>query len=360
MIEISPDLISGKKVLLRYDIDVPIENGRVVEEFRLKAGLPTLRLCLENASEIIILGHIGRPGGREVPELSVEPIYDWLVNHEDLRSHLSTPSTSLSVDPEFTEGSSGKLKLLENLRFEKGEEDCDENYAKELASYGDFYVNEAFAAHHKAASTTVLPTLLPHAAGLRFAEEVKKLTEIRENPKRPLVVIIGGVKIEDKLPAIEAMAKIADYVIVGGKIVHALQSDRDPSPASPVQDDHATGGSNVHVGQLTSDGMDISEETVERWKTIIKDAKMVVWNGPLGKVDSGQWTVDSLGTTRGTYDIAKAVIESGAESIIGGGDTISVLSKMGFLSKFSFVSTGGGAMLKFLSKGTLPTIQALE
>ena len=352
---ISPDLISGKIVLLRLDLDVPLgkvtgnpsaslraSRLQVIEDFRLKAGLPTLRLCLENADRVIIMGHIGRPGGREVPELSVESIYDWLVEHNDLRSHLS----------------SGKLKLLENLRFEKGEDACDENYAKELASYGDFYVNEAFAAHHKAASTTVLPTLLPHAAGLRFAEEVEKLTEVKENPKRPLVVIIGGVKVEDKLPAIEAMSKIADTVLVGGKIAGEIT-------LRSTAVEH-----NVILGELDGSGMDISEKTVTEWKPIIKNANMIVWNGPLGQVQSSRqrrgspeaakFKVQSLGTERGTYEIAKAIMESGAESIIGGGDTLSVLSKMGFLNKFSFVSTGGGAMLKFLSEGTLPTIEALR
>lgn len=322
---ISPDLISGKKVLLRYDIDVPIDNGRVVEDFRLKAGLPTLRLCLEHAEQVVMMGHIGRPGGKEVPELSVEPIYDWLAQYDDLRSHMS----------------SGKLKLLENLRFEAGEEACDLDYARELVSYGDFYVNEAFAAHHKATSTTVLPTLLPHAAGLRFAEEVRRLTEVRENPKRPLVVIIGGVKIEDKLPVIEAMSKIADYVLVGGKIVLELL--------------HSFNGRtiNIKVASLNQNGTDIDEKTLREWEPIIKTAGMIVWNGPVGKVEEEQYS-------KGTKEIAGAIISSGSESIIGGGDTIGILGKLGLLGEIDFVSVGGGGMLKFLADGTLPTIEALR
>ena len=337
---VSPDLVKGKKVLLRFDIDVPIQNGKVVDDFRLKAGLPTLKLCLENAEQVIIMGHIGRPGGREVLELSVEPIHDWLVEN-DLRSHLS----------------SGKLKLLENLRFEVGEEGCDLEYANKilkLAASGEprfqrvqndddnlFYVNEAFAAHHPSASTTVLPTLLPHAVGLRFAEEVQKLTEVRENPERPLVVIIGGVKIEDKGPAIEAMSKIADTVLVGGKLASELGQkyhDRD---------------TNVLAGSLTEDGMDISQKTVEEWEPIIRGAKMIVWNGPLGKVEEEKYS-------KGTEEIARAIIDSGAQSLIGGGDTIKVLNRLGILEKFSFVSVGGGAMLKFLTEGTLATIKALD
>src|SRR3989344_4245910 len=330
MREISPDLISGKTVLLRYDIDVPIKNRKVVEDFRLRAGLATLKLCLENAQQVILMGHIGRPGGKEVPELSVEPIYDWLATHDDLRSHLE----------------SGKLKLLENLRFEPGEEACSLEYAKEILKQvqddgNSFYVNEAFSAHHKAASTTVLPTLLPHAAGLRFAEEVKSLTEVRENPKKPLVVIIGGVKLEDKLPAIDAMSKIADYVLVGGKIVAQLgQTYHD-------------GGTNVQIGDLTDDGMDISQTTIEEWQPIIQKANMIVWNGPLGKFEEERYT-------EGTKKIAEAVISSDARPIIGGGDTISAISTFGLLCQFEkkgILLVGGGASLKFLELGTLPTIE---
>lgn len=297
-------------------MDVPLENNFVKEDFRLKAGLPTLKMCLEHASEVIIMGHIGRPQGQEVPELSVEPIYEWLAEH-GFKDALE----------------SGKLRLLENLRFEDGEDRADLEYAKELATLGEIFINEAFAAHHPAASTTVLPTLLPHAAGLNFAREVAILTRIRENPRRPLVVIIGGVKVEDKLPAVEKMAKIADYVLVGGKIAG------EPS-------------ANIIVADLNDEGTDVTRETIERWQEIIKEARMVVWNGPLGKVED-------MGGERGTYELAHILANCEAEVIIGGGDTVGFLGGLGMLDKFSFISTGGGAMLKFLEKGTLPTIEAL-
>src|SRR3989344_891339 len=198
---VSAYLVKGKKVLLRLDIDVPIEDGKITDDFRLKAGLPTLRLCLENAEEVIVMGHIGRPEGREVAGLSIAPIYQWF-KQNGFSNQLE----------------SGRLKLLENLRFEPGEEACDINYAKDLASLGNFFVNEAFASYHPAASTTILPTLLPHAAGLRFVAEVAKLTEIRNNPKVPFIGIIGGAKIEDKLPVINALAEKATAVLVGGKL----------------------------------------------------------------------------------------------------------------------------------------------
>lgn len=319
---LSSGFVKDKKVLLRLDLDVPLRQAQgklvVEEDFRLKTALPTLNLCLENASEVIIIGHIGRPDGVD-PQLSVSPIYNWLMNQGY--------GEALETD---------KLKLLENLRFEVGEDSGDLEYAKELASLGEVYINEAFGAHHPASSTTVLPTLLPHYAGLRFAKEVAKLTQVRENPKRPLVVIIGGIKSEDKLPAIKAMAKIADTVLVGGKIISEI------SPYDLMGEDH------VMVGKLIPEGTDINDDTISLWQPVIQNASMVVWNGPLGKIEE-----------LGTYKIAKIIIESKAESIVGGGDTISILDKSDLLDKFSFVSVGGGAMLKFLSAGTLPTIEAL-
>lgn len=312
---VTADFVKHKKVLLRLDLDVPLRQAQghgqleVTEDFRLKAALPTLDLCLQNASQVIIMGHVGRPTG-ENPSFSVAPIYDWLTEH-----------------------GYKNFKILENLRFEEGESfdsaqdlrDDNIEYAKELASLGDVYVNEAFGSHHPAASTTILPTLLPHAVGLHFAKEVEKLTEVRENPKHPLVVIIGGVKLEDKLPAIEAMRKIADSVLIGGKIASEIGLSKN----------------------LTEDGFDINDETISQWKLVLQNASMIVWNGPLGK------------TEKGTLEIAKAVIDSGAESIVGGGDTIDLLDQLDLLDKFSFVSVGGGAMLKFLTEGTLPTIEAL-
>ncbi len=329
---ITREFVKDKKVLLRLDIDVPIKNKKVADDFRLKAGLATIKLCLKHAEDITILGHIGRPEGKEVPGLSVAPIYEWL--EENLGAEVLE---------------NGKLKLLENLRFESGEEDCSLTYAKSLAKLGDCYVNEAFAAFHPAASTTVLPTLIPHCAGLHFAQEVQFLTKILKNPKKPLVAIIGGVKVEDKLPVALSLAKIADTVLLGGKIVSELCKHLQPLPA------------NIVVGQLKKSGEDITENTVEAWVPIISRAKMVVWNGPLGLVEDAR--------NNESRKIAQAILKSQAESIIGGGDTVSYLNKIGFLNKFTcltavrgraFVSCGGGAMLKFLTEGTLPTIKALE
>lgn len=316
---ISPQFIQNKAVLLRYDIDVPLKDGRVVDDFRLKAGLDTLRMCLEHGRQIILMGHIGRPTGED-PKLSVSAIYNWLEQN------------GFSQDL-----SSGKLKLLENLRFEAGEERSDPEYAKQLAVLGEVFVNESFAAYHPSSSTTVLPTLLPSAAGLRFAKEVEMLTQIKDNPKRPLVAILGGAKVEDKLPVIEVMSKIADKVLVGGKLVQSAKFK--------VQSEK------ILFGELNQWGTDITDQTVENWKEVISDASQIVWNGPLGKVeDERNWN---------TRKIAEMIINSKIECLVGGGDTLGILDQWGLLDKFSFASTGGGAMLEFLAKGTLPTLEAL-
>ncbi len=320
---VSSGLVSGKKVLLRMDLDVPIKSGKVSDDFRLKAGLETLDLCLNHAQSVTILGHIGRPEGKVVPGLSVKAIVSWF---EEKFAHVNLPE--------------GKLHIMENLRFENGEDEASLDFAKELAGFGDFFVNEAFASHHQAASTTVLPTLLPHAAGLRFAEEVKVLSEVRDKPKRPQIVIIGGAKLEDKLAVVQTFAQIADALLVGGKFPEEIRNEGLRLPA------------NVLVAKMNEDGTDLSAEAADSFARVISGAKQVVWSGPLGFFEKGH--------TQGIEKVAKAVIESGAESIIGGGDTITALTNLGLIGRFSFVSTGGGAMLEFLVKGTLPAIEALE
>lgn len=312
---ISPDFVRDKKVLLRYDIDVVLHP---LEEFKLKAGLDTLKLCLQDASQVILMGHIGRPEGKVVKDLKVEPIRKWF--EVKLQSN--------------------KLKVLENLRFDPKEETCDPAYAKELAVLGDIYINEAFSSYRPAASTTILPTLLPHAAGLHFAQEVQKLTEVRNNPKKPFIAIMGGAKVVDKLPVIQVLAKKADAVLVGGKLVTEIREQQLRLPA------------NVLIGKLTEDGFDIAAETTASWERLIRQSRMIVWNGPLGKFEDPK--------NDQSAKIAQLVMSSDAETVVGGGDTIALLNQLNMLDQFSFVSVGGGAMLKFLSDGTLPTIEALS
>ncbi len=338
---VNAQLIEGKTVLLRLDLDVALspattptthqtESGQIVtsnlvvaEPYRLEAGFETLKLCLDHAKSVIVMGHIGRPEGKEVPELSIAPIVDWI-------------ETKLGN----TELPEGKLHILENLRFEAGEDAADLEFAKELAQMGDFFVNEAFASHRPAASTTVLASLLPHAAGLRFAKEVEVLNHVIKEPKKPLVAVIGGAKVEDKLAVVESLAKVADAVLLGGKLLHEIREKNMTFP------------NNVQVGRLSDDGFDLAPETIMLFQGIISRAAQVIWSGPLGKFEDGH--------NAGNRAVAGAITYSGADSIVGGGDTIACLISIQMLDKMKFVSTGGGAMLKLLAGGTLPTIESLN
>lgn len=345
---VNPQLVSGKKVILRYDIDVAlgrttdyrlpttVEDRRqktediiVLEDFKLKAGLSTLRLCLDNASQVVMIGHVGRPEGKEVPELRVEPIRQWFAQANYQQN--------------------GKFTILENLRFDPRESfdtaqdrEAVMEYAKELAGLGDVFIFEAFSAYRPASSTTILPTLLPHAAGLRFVDEVETFLSVRDNPKKPFIAVMGGAKVKDKLPVIEVLAKKADAILVGGKLVSEIREQNIQLPK------------NVMVGKLNEDGFDIAAETTDSWKDLIAKAAQIVWNGPLGKFEDPKYDQ--------TKKIAEMILDSAAEVVIGGGDSVAALGQYGLLEKAqskSFVSVGGGAMLKLLADGTLPTIQAL-
>lgn len=335
---VTSKLVAGKRVLLRLDLDVPLRlrsghstSFEVAEDFRLRAGIPTLKLCIENASKVIVIGHLGRPEGSD-PAFSLDPVREW-----------------------FKQNGFPQIEMLENLRFNLGEESLDMNFAKKLASMADIFVFEAFASYRPAVSTTVLPTLFPHvkdpegrlcprrACGLRFADEVEKIERVRNNPKKPFIAIMGGAKVVDKLPVIEVLAKKADAVLVGGKLV------------SEIREQNLRLHSNVLVGKLTEDGFDIASETVESWEKLIAGAAQIVWNGPVGKFEDPK--------NDATKRLAEIILSSNAQVIIGGGDSIAALNQARLLDKMekkAFISTGGGAMLKLLSDGTLPTIEALK
>lgn len=356
---VSPQFVKSKKVLLRYDIDVALRfaQGKLVvgEEFKLRAGLETLNLCLDNASKVILIGHVGRPfktaadeKNGNPKELSAKPIQEWF--EKELGQ-----SVDFAENLEQAGRSKNKIVLLENTRFFHGEvpgaeyhatcesKTCDIDFAKQLAGLGEIYVNEAFSSHNPAASTTMVPTLLPHAAGLHFVKEVETLLKVRNNPKKPFVAIMGGAKVKDKLPVIRVLADKADSVLVGGKLVVEIREQNLELP------------SNVMVGKLNENGFDISEDTTSAWSSLISKSAEIVWNGPLGKFEVPKYNQ--------TQKVAEMILDSGAEVVIGGGDSVAALNQYGLLEKAekkAFVSVGGGAMLKLLADGTLPTIEALK
>lgn len=304
------DSIKNKKVLVRGDIDVPLKDGVIVDDTRLKDIKPTIDLLLKNNCQVILCGHLGRPEGVAKTELSSKPIQEYFP----------------------------QIKVLENLRFDPREEANDPEFAKELTDSADIYVNESFAESYREVTSIIgIPKLLPHYAGLRFAMEVEKLSKVMESPVKPMLVIIGGAKLDAKLPVIEKMAMIADNVIVGGKLVTEFKSNN----------------LKITVLQLTPDGKDTSTQTIDAVKSLFENAKTIVWNGPVGIIEDFTYQV-------GTRHIAELVTHNEtAFKLVGGGDTVGFVDKLGLTDKFNWVCSGGSSMLKFLAEGTLPGIQAL-
>jgi phosphoglycerate kinase len=331
--------LNGKEVIVRGDLDASIKDGVILDDHRLISDMSTIEYLIEEGAEVILLGHVGRPNGEEV-SLSTRPIANWFAsqipNSSVSESHLGNFKAFIVNE---------NLTILENLRFYEGEIENDPDFVKKLSNLGDIYVNEAFAASHRGhASIVGLPASLPHYAGFHLVKEIKVLKRIIDAPTRPLTSIIGGAKIETKLPLVERMAQIADYVLVGGEI--ASYKDR----LSGIR-----GRAKVIVGDTNVEKTDILDDSIAQFVGIIHQSMMVVWNGPLGKVDEEE----TLPSEKGSMEIAKAIIESGCYSLVGGGDTGRFLQKVGLRDKFSFMSTGGGAMLEFLSGKKLPGIEAL-
>ena len=348
--------VSGKKILLRLDLDVPLSaTGDIADTTRLKAGTETLQYLLSHGAIVIICGHMGRPNGEIKKEDSLEPVAKWLANELRITNYeLRMKETKLG---EFVGWElSNNLYVLENLRFFPGEEENDPAFAKQLADLAAIYVDDAFAVSHRSAASNVgITTFLPSYAGLQMQKEIENLGKVLENPQRPLVVIVGGAKLETKLPLVSKMHHFADYVLVGGKLVQETQDilkmQHEQLPPSP------TGQKSILlVGDPDESGLDITQNSVENFLQVIVNAKTIVWNGPLGKTGKDA-TTDS---EKGSRLVAEGIIATGAYTVVGGGDTIEFLESQHLLEKFSFISTGGGAMLSFLSGATLPALLPLE
>ena len=325
--------LNGRRVLLRGDLDVPVVNGKVGEDYRLKALLPTLKYLLQKKAAVLILGHAGRPKGRKDVSLSLRPVVHWF--SQELKEELS-----FLEDFPTGESSRPALAVLENLRFWPGEEGNDPDFAKKLAGLGDLFINDAFAnSHRNHASMVLLPKLLPSYAGFQLEREVKELGSVLENPARPLVFILGGAKTETKVPLVAEFAKISDQVLIGGLLMFDRDLEGTPKVVFPVD---------------AADAYDIGPQTIGLFTKIIKDAKTIVWNGPVGKWEDNRY---ELGTRAIAEELA---LLDGSKVIVGGGDTIAALSAFGLLGKMGYVSLGGGAMLEFLSAKSLPGIRAIQ
>lgn len=331
MLSLKEVSLVGKTVIVRADFDVPLlPNGQIEEFLRIEKSLATLKYVLANAEALVIISHLGRPEGRD-EKFSLKVALPFLEEHLQ---------TKIAFQKQLEEKVTGKVVLLENLRFWEGEEKNDSAFAEKLASLGNFYVNECFSvAHRTHASVATLPTLLASCAGFELFREVAELEKIFKNPLHPLIAIIGGAKLETKLPAITNMAKVADKVLVGGKLMFEIDKNNLPN--------------NVVVAVDSHDKKDIGEETIKLFGEDITTAKMIVWNGPMGLFEEEKYEW-------GTRELAKLIASSSGYSIVGGGDTVAALDKEKILDQIDFISVGGGAMLEFFEGKKLPALVALK
>lgn len=327
--------VHSKKVLVRLDLDVPFgEDGEVSDVTRIEAAKKTVKYLIDQGvGNMAICGHIGRPDGVD-SRLSTRNLLKVLSEIFDLQISY--------VDAFWVENFNEKILLLENLRFDPGEEANDSNFAKKLASGFDLFVNESFAtAHRVSASTVGVTRYLDSCAGFRFAEEVDHLENLLKSSERPLLSIIGGAKIETKLPVIIALSKFSDAVLVGGLLPKEIKESKIMFEK------------NVFVAELDQTGMDVSKESLGEFIQKIINAKSIIWNGPIGNFENKLYS-------DGTKILVESLMKSSAKIVIGGGDTINAFNQFGDISKVDWVCLGGGAMLDFISGQKMPAIEVLE
>ena len=334
----------GKRVLVRCDFNVPVENGKVLDDFRIVKCLETIKFLLEKKAKIILISHFGDPEGKRIENLSLDPVAKKL--EEILKQKVKKLKEAIGekVKNEVFSMEPGEILLLENIRFYPGEENCEIDFAKELAKLGQFYVNEAFSVcHRKHASIYLLPKFLPSFYGFQLKKELETLENFLKNYQRPLVCLIGGKKIKDKAPLVKKFSEIGDWILVNHLIwEELLKSQIEIKNKEKI----------LHPLDGIDEKSDIGEKTLKIFEEKIKSAKTIFWNGPFGKIEQKKYS-------KGTEKLAKAILESSAFSLIGGGETIEFTNKLKITEKFSFASTGGGAMLKFLAGERLPGLEVL-
>ena len=386
--------IRGKRVLVRVDFNVPLDTSedgspRVADDTRIRAALPTIRHVLDSDGKVILISHLGRPGGQPNPDLSLACVADHLGTLLDERVRFSSNTVGDTVEAVVDGMNEGSIILLENTRFDSGEKANDEAFSKALAALADVYVNDAFGAAHRAhASTAGVARFVDTAVMGRLMEsEIDALSQVRDQPAHPMVAILGGAKVSDKLGTIRALKNSADHLLIGGAMSYTflealgrdvgtsrIEEDRIDAAESLYEEadgrlvlpsDHVVAPdldedapATVAEDGIPEDrmGLDIGPETVQTYRDIISEAEMIVWNGPMGVFEIEQFA-------DGTRNVAEAVAEAtddGAFSVVGGGDSVSALARSGYTDRISHVSTGGGAMLTFLEGASLPGIEALS
>ena len=384
--------VKGKRVLIRVDFNVPIENGKISDDRRIVQALPTIRSVVERGGRVVLMSHLGRPKGGPEPKYSLAPVARRL--GELLKKDVQFVGDCITPDAEAAALAlkDGQVLLLENLRFHKQEEKNDANFSRLLARLGDVYINDAFGtAHREHASTFGAAQLFqgkPRGIGFLIQKELKFLGDAVANPKHPFVAILGGAKVSDKINVIEKLLAKADMLLIGGAMAYTFflaqgkevgksLVERDkvelakallakaggkiklPVDTVIAQEISDTAQTRIVEGNIPADqeGLDIGPKTRQTYADLIKKAKTIVWNGPMGVFEKKPFA-------QGTQAIAQAVADAtstnGAISIIGGGDSAAAIEQLGLADKVSHVSTGGGASLEFLEKGHFSTLDILE
>ena len=381
--------VAGKTVLVRVDYNVPLKDGEVADDARIEASLPTLRYLLEQRTKLVLMSHLGRPEGKVVPELRLDPVA------KRLESIIGQPVKKLNdcvgpeVESEIASGSLGEIFLLENLRFHPEETTNEPNFARSLAALGEVYVNDAFATLHRAhASTVGVPDHLPAYAGMLVQREIEALSRLTDNPARPYIAIIGGKKARSKLGALRDLLDKVDEILIGGGVAFTFLRAEGKDVGDSIVDEDLLDTikeliraaeemevkivlpRDVVIAQEISEtaetrtvpadkipdgwmGLDIGPESIELFKEELNKAKTIVWAGPMGAFEFSPFA-------EGTRAIGKALAASDAFTVVGGGETGEAVKKLGVADGISYISTGGGACLAILRGKKLPALEALK